>query len=82
MSEDLPNVYKWNTPYDLLNTLNSATFTDKYGIKHIAGTIAGTMLLFKVDGRYVLPNKEDEVQYIGNGRWQIITRTELINHES
>lgn len=81
MSEDLPNVYKWNTPYDLLNTLNSATFTDKYGIKHIAG-IAGTMLLFKVDGRYVLPNKEDEVQYIGNGRWQIITGTELINHES
>lgn len=78
MSEDLPNVYKWNTPYDLLNTLNSATFTDKYGIKHIAGT----MLLFKVDGRYVLPNKEDEVQYIGNGRWQIITGTELINHGS
>lgn len=80
MSEDLPNVYKWNTPYDLLNTLNSATFTDKYGIKHIFK--AGTMLLFKVDGRYVLPNKEDEVQYIGNGRWQIITGTELINHES
>ena len=40
------------------------------------------MLLFKVDGRYVLPNKEDKVQYIGNGRWQIITETEVINHES
>ena len=61
-----------------LNTLNSVKFTDKYGLKHIAGT----MLLFKVDGRYVLPNKEDKVQYIGNGRWQIITETEVINHES
>jgi len=67
MLEDLLNFYKWNQPYDILNTLNSVKFTDKYGIKHIAGTT----LLFKVDGRYVLPNKEDEVQYIGNGRWQI-----------
>lgn len=29
------------------------------------------MLLFKVNGRYVLPHKNDLVKYKGNGKWEM-----------
>lgn len=69
--KDLPNIYDWNKPYDILNIFDTNIYKDKYGIKYVTSA-SEQMLLFKLNGcRYILPNKKDEVQYAGNGNWNI-----------
>ncbi|WP_297581659.1 hypothetical protein [uncultured Lactobacillus sp.] len=69
--KDLPNIYEWTKPYDILDVFDTNIYKDKYGVKYVT-SVSEQMLLFKVDGRrYILPNKKDEVQYRGNGSWNI-----------
>lgn len=68
--KDLPNIYDWNDPYDILNAFDTNIYKDKFGVKYV--TFASEqMLLFKVNGRYVLPHKNDLVKYKGNGKWEM-----------
>lgn len=69
--KDLPEIYKWSKPFDILNTLATNVLNDEYGIKYVTTVPAEQMLLFKVNGRYVLPKKNDLVKYYGNGEWAI-----------
>ena len=68
--KDLPEIYKWSKPFDVLNTLATNVLSDKYGIKY-ATSANEQMLLFKVNGRYILPKGNDLVKYYGNGEWAI-----------
>jgi hypothetical protein len=67
---DLPDVYGWNDPYDILNTFDTNIYKDKYGVKYVTSA-SEQMLLFQANGRYVLPNKGDRVHYLGGGKWHI-----------
>lgn len=69
--KDLPEIYKWSKPFDILNTLATNVLSDKYGIKYVTIVPAEQMLLFKVDERYILPKENDLVKYYGNGEWAI-----------
>ena len=69
--KDLPEIYKWSKPFDVLNTLATNVLSDKYGIKYVTTVPAEQMLLFKVNGRYILPNENDLVKYYGNREWAI-----------
>ena len=69
--KDLPNIYDWNKPYDILDMFDINIYKDKYGIKYVASVPAEQMLLFKVDERYILPKENDLVKYYGNGEWAI-----------
>lgn len=61
--KDLPNIYDWNKPYDILNVFD----TNIYYVT----SASEQMLLFKINGRYVLPNRNELVKYIGNGKWEM-----------
>ena len=69
--KDLPEIYKWSKLFDILNTLDTNVLSDKYGIKYVVTVPAEQMLLFKVNGRYILPKGNDLVKYYGNGAWAI-----------
>ena len=62
--KDLPNIYDWNDPYDILNAFDTNIY------KYVTSA-SEQMLLFKVNGRYVLPHKNDLVKYKGNGKWEM-----------
>lgn len=68
--EEIPNIYEWNDPYDILNLFDTKIYEDKHGIMYFTSS-SEQMLLFKISGRYVLPNKKDIVKYLGNGAWAI-----------
>lgn len=68
--EEIPNIYEWNNPYDILNLFDTKIYGDKHGIMYVT-SVSEQMLLFKASGRYVLPNKNDIVKYLGNGAWSI-----------
>lgn len=68
--EEIPNIYEWNDPYDILNLFDTKIYEDKHGILYFTSS-SEQMLLFKISGRYVLPNKKDIVKYLGNGQWEI-----------
>lgn len=68
--KDLPNVYEWNDPEDILNALDTIAFKDKYGIMYV--TSANKLLFYvRYYGRYVFPNQNDKVKYLGSGEWEI-----------
>ena len=69
--EEIPNIYEWNDPYDILNLFDINILKDKFGVKYISTVSAEQMLLFKVNGRYILPKGNDLVKYYGNGEWAI-----------
>ena len=70
--KDLLNIYEWNYPEDILNSLDISTFKDKYGIKFILSGNKSTLLFYaRYYDKYVLPNKNDKVKYLGNGAWEI-----------
>ena len=69
--EEIPNIYEWNDPYDILNLFDTNIYKDKFGVKYVITFASEQMLLFKVSGRYVLPSKKDIVKYLGNGAWAI-----------
>ena len=69
--EEIPNIYEWNDPYDILNLFDINILKDKFGVKYVSTVSAEQMLLFKVNGRYILPKGNDLVKYYGNGEWAI-----------
>ena len=69
--KDLPNIYDWNKPYDILDMFDTNICKDKFGVKYVTTVPAEQMLLFKVNGRYILPKGNDLVKYYGNGEWAI-----------
>ncbi|WP_270254109.1 hypothetical protein [Lactobacillus johnsonii] len=70
--KDLLNVYEWNYPEDILNSLDISTFKDKYGIKYVLSHGKSTLLFYvHYYGRYVLTNENEKVKYLGNGEWEI-----------
>ena len=68
--EEIPNIYEWNDPYDILNLFDTKIYGDKHGIMYVTSANE-QMLLFKASGRYVLPKGNDLVKYYGNGEWAI-----------
>lgn len=68
--EEIPNIYEWNDPYDILNLFDTKIYGDKHGIMYVTSA-SEQMLLFKISGRYVLPSKKDIVKYLENGAWAI-----------
>lgn len=70
--KELINVYTFNTPQDVDDFLSLSAWREEYGIKCILSG-GKSMLLFYVRyyGRYVLPDKDDKVKYLGNGEWEI-----------
>lgn len=68
--KDLPNIYDWNKPYDILDVFDTNIYKDKFGVKYVTSA-SEQMLLFKINGRYVLPDSNDLVKYIGNGKWEM-----------
>lgn len=68
--EEIPNIYEWNDPYDILNLFDTKIYGDKHGIMYVTSA-SEQMLLFKVNGRYILPKGNDLVKYYGNGEWAI-----------
>ena len=69
--KDLPNIYDWNKPYDILDMFDTNIYKDKFGFKYVITFSSEQMLLFKVNGRYILPKGNDLVKYYGNGEWAI-----------
>ena len=73
--EEIPNIYEWNEPYDLLNLFDTKIYGDRDGIMYVTSA-SEQMLLFKVSGRYVLPSKKDIVKFrgwsMGNKRGTIV----------
>ena len=70
--KELINVYTFNNPQDVDDFLSLSACREEYGIKCIL--LGGkSMLLFYVRyyGRYVLPDEDDKVKYLGNGEWEI-----------
>ena len=67
---DLINVYEYNRPSQIVDMLSSTIIGPKIGIKSLIMDnppfLKHDVLLFKVDNRYVLPNKRDEVKYLGH----------------
>ena len=72
---DLINVYEYNRASEIVDMLSSTIIGLKIGIKSLIMDnppfLKHDVLLFKVDNRYVLPNKRDEVKYLGHGNWEI-----------
>lgn len=68
--KEIPNIYEWNDPYDILNLFDTKIYGDRHGIMYVTSA-SEQMLLFKVSGRYVCPSKNDIVKYLGNGAWSI-----------
>lgn len=68
--KELINVYTYNVPKDISWFLDCDTFKERYGMKY--GLLnEKTALLFYVDGKYILPDENDKVKYLGNGEWEI-----------
>lgn len=66
--KDLPNIYDFCDPKILPAFLN-VKVNERFGIKVLYDN--RKIYLFAVNGRYVLPNKQDLIKYKGNGQWEI-----------
>ncbi|OYS01776.1 hypothetical protein [Lactobacillus johnsonii] len=68
--KDLPNIYDFCDPKILPEFLN-VQVNERFGVKVLYAYDNEKIYLFAVNGRYILPNKQDLIKYKGNGRWEI-----------